>query len=386
MLLQRFVCIFLLTFVYSCFKTETRIVKRKVSNNKARHLSKNVHEKKEHGSRMSKKLDDSKLGLFKDAKTQNFKNSNLQVTRVVDTKGRELEHQVGDSKPVESVQRTKNSSQPTNLLFNQLNATGKLEQHLSHEKRENINIVDTRGANSNMITDIKVPAMAQAIQGATENNSISANEADVNSNNFTEQVQPSAKIQGFLNALAGDSTDITEQPIQQNSTLTSTAGNIRSNVSHVKDVKAQKKQIIGPGYYEPECDDEKKCPDGHYCHMYVCVECHRSKHACTERVQCCNGMECVYGRCEDKPKGSPGAFCHKDKDCAGEACCVLEPTVDEHESICKPKLAEYHQCSPILYRKLWIGDNKPDCGPCKDGLLCSQRGNEGNHEVCMKKP
>ena len=65
-------------------------------------------------------------------------------------------------------------------------------------------------------------------------------------------------------------------------------------------------QIIGPHYYEPECDDKKKCPDGHYCRMYVCVECHRSKHACTHREQCCNKMECVYGRCENKPKGSPG--------------------------------------------------------------------------------
>ena len=69
-----------------------------------------------------------------------------------------------------------------------------------------------------------------------------------------------------------------------------------------------------------------------------------------------------------------GAFCHKDKECAGEACCVLEPTVDEEHEICKPKLSEYHQCSPILYRKIWLGDNKPDCGPCKGGLQCVQRG------------
>ena len=69
-----------------------------------------------------------------------------------------------------------------------------------------------------------------------------------------------------------------------------------------------------------------------------------------------------------------GAFCEKDSECGGEACCVLEPTVDEEHSICKPKLSEFHQCSPILFRKIWIGDHKPECGPCKGGLTCVQRG------------
>lgn len=67
-----------------------------------------------------------------------------------------------------------------------------------------------------------------------------------------------------------------------------------------------------------------------------------------------------------------GTFCEKDTDCK-DACCVLEPTINSHLPICKPMLDEYHQCAAILYRKIWIGD-KPDCGPCKPGLECIQKG------------
>lgn len=52
---------------------------------------------------------------------------------------------------------------------------------------------------------------------------------------------------------------------------------------------------------------------------------------------------------------------------------MLEPTINSHLPICKPMLDEYHQCAAILYRKIWIGD-KPDCGPCKPGLECTQKG------------
>eukprot|EP00794_Sanderia_malayensis_P012651 gene12651-13950_t len=258
-------------------------------------------------------------------------------------------------------------------------------------KKNEISPLNTRGPNSNMITDLKVPNMGKALQWTQDDNNSSNSATNIAAANATQREQNATtnghsnnddgptdtKIKNLLDALEDDSS------VAKNST--SFANNTSALKSVYKDVNAQKKQIIGPGYYEPECDDEKKCPDNHYCDHYVCMDCHRSKHACTHRKQCCDNMECIYGRCEDKPKGSPGAFCHKDKDCSGEACCVLEPTVDEEESICKPKLAEYHQCSPILYRKLWIGDNKPDCGPCKGGLKCLQKGNDGSHQVCMKE-
>ena len=68
-----------------------------------------------------------------------------------------------------------------------------------------------------------------------------------------------------------------------------------------------------------------------------------------------------------------GTICKKDGDC-GDGCCVLEPTISEDHGICKVKLKEFHQCSPVLFRKVWVGDEKPDCGPCAEGLECSERG------------
>eukprot|EP00112_Aurelia_sp_Birch-Aquarium-sp1_P025321 Seg836.13 transcript_id=Seg836.13/GoldUCD/mRNA.D3Y31 product="hypothetical protein" protein_id=Seg836.13/GoldUCD/D3Y31 len=262
--------------------------------------------------------------------------------------------------------------------------------------------------------DAQIPKLGASIVGIVDNSnstdfsnraSLTGNQTVANSTLTGQESLSSGgdfKIRSYLDKLddiansTAETAKLVNESVQEIKSLTlgvgkSGAGETKEkklgfSPQMMKDVSAKKKhEIIGPGYYEPECDDEKKCPDGRYCRMYVCVECHRTKHACTDREQCCNKMECVYGRCEDKPKGSPGAFCHKDKECAGEACCVLEPTVDEEHEICKPKLSEYHQCSPILYRKIWLGDNKPDCGPCKGGLQCVQRGVEGSHEVCMKK-
>ena len=70
----------------------------------------------------------------------------------------------------------------------------------------------------------------------------------------------------------------------------------------------------------------------------------------------------------------PGTICDSDKDCGDDGCCVIEPTIDEYYGICKRKLAEYHQCSPVLFRKVWLGDKKPECGPCKKGLHCVEKG------------
>ena len=53
---------------------------------------------------------------------------------------------------------------------------------------------------------------------------------------------------------------------------------------------------------------------------------------------------------------------------------MIEPTIDERHGTCKNKLEEFHQCSPVLFRKVWIGDEKPECGPCADGLECVERG------------
>lgn len=85
-------------------------------------------------------------------------------------------------------------------------------------------------------------------------------------------------------------------------------------------------------------------------------------------------MPCVYGRCDVKAKGTPGTICSADKDCDEEGCCVIEPTIDVQHGICKRRLEEFHQCSPVLFRKVWLGDEKPKCGPCQDGLECVEKG------------
>ncbi|XP_066928626.1 uncharacterized protein [Clytia hemisphaerica] len=145
---------------------------------------------------------------------------------------------------------------------------------------------------------------------------------------------------------------------------------------------AVKKEIVST-YHEAECNAEKKCPKNKYCRGFHCFESHRKHHECDEDDECADDMPCIYGRCDDKAKGSPGGICDKDGDC-GDGCCVIEPTIDEHHGICKVKLEEFHQCSPVLFRKIWIGE-KPECGPCADGLECVERGIHSSHLICMKK-
>jgi len=144
----------------------------------------------------------------------------------------------------------------------------------------------------------------------------------------------------------------------------------------------RKRQMIAPGYYQAECSEKKPCKEGTYCNVLYCEKCHKLNVACNANEQCCKGLVCTFGRCEKKSKGDPGTFCEKDTDCK-DACCVLEPTINSHLPICKPMLDEYHQCASILYRKIWVGE-KPDCGPCKSGFECVQKGIFGSHEVCMK--
>lgn len=143
-----------------------------------------------------------------------------------------------------------------------------------------------------------------------------------------------------------------------------------------------RRQMIAPGYYQAECSEKKPCKEGMYCNVLYCEKCHKLNVGCNSKDQCCKGLVCTFGRCEKKAEGDPGTFCEKDSDCK-EACCVLEPTINSHLPICKPTLEEYHQCAAILYRKIWVGE-KPDCGPCKPGLECAQKGVFGSHEVCMK--
>jgi len=151
------------------------------------------------------------------------------------------------------------------------------------------------------------------------------------------------------------------------------------------------KRMIAPGYYSQECNVHKPCPDPtKYCHMFLCVDCLKENVACTQNGQCCEG-QCTYGRCKaGVSEGQPGTFCDRHEDCAGEgkaACCVREPAINPHISICKPPLAENMVCGPInFFRNVYVGAQvQKACGPCKQALICKQVGLFGIHEICMKE-
>ncbi|KAK3726291.1 hypothetical protein QZH41_012716 [Actinostola sp. cb2023] len=141
-------------------------------------------------------------------------------------------------------------------------------------------------------------------------------------------------------------------------------------------------RMLSPGYYSQECNAHKPCDNDNnnsrYCHMFLCVHCLKENVACTQNGQCCAG-QCTYGRCKkDAQEGSPGTFCDRHDDCRDPVgtCCVREPAINPHISVCKPPLEEDMVCGPINYFKnVYIGAQvQRSCGPCKQGLICKQVG------------
>jgi len=149
-------------------------------------------------------------------------------------------------------------------------------------------------------------------------------------------------------------------------------------------------RMLAPGYYSQECNAHKACPEKKYCHLFLCVHCLKENVACTQNGQCCEG-QCTYGRCKaGVSEGQPGTFCDRHEDCSGEgklACCVREPAINPHISICKPPLGENMVCGPInFFRNVYVGAQvQKACGPCKAALICKQVGLFGIHEICMKE-
>lgn len=149
-------------------------------------------------------------------------------------------------------------------------------------------------------------------------------------------------------------------------------------------------RMLAPGYYSQECNAHKACPEKKYCHLFLCVHCLKENVACTQNGQCCEG-QCTYGRCKaGVTEGQPGTFCDRHEDCAGEgkaACCVREPAINPHISICKPPLAENMVCGPVnFFRNVYVGAQvQKACGPCAQGLMCKQVGLFGIHEICLKE-
>lgn len=154
-------------------------------------------------------------------------------------------------------------------------------------------------------------------------------------------------------------------------------------------VEKPQPRMLAPGYYSQECNAHKPCDQGKYCHMFLCVHCLKENVACTQNGQCCHG-QCTYGRCKkDASGGSPGTFCDRHDDCKDPpgTCCVREPAINPHISVCKPPLEENMVCGPInFFKNVYIGAQvQRACGPCKAGLVCKQVGIFGVHEICVKE-
>jgi len=145
-------------------------------------------------------------------------------------------------------------------------------------------------------------------------------------------------------------------------------------------------RMLAPGYYSQECNAHKACPEKKYCHLFLCVHCLKENVACTQNGQCCEG-QCTYGRCKaGVEEGQPGTFCDRHEDCKDKACCVREPAINPHISICKPPLKEHMVCGPInFFRNVYVGAQvQKACGPCGENLICKQVGLFGIHETCQK--
>ena len=67
--------------------------------------------------------------------------------------------------------------------------------------------------------------------------------------------------------------------------------------------------MLAPGYYHMECQTKEDCTKKNpksFCHMFMCVDCLKENVACTQNGQCCDGTECIYGRCKKGAKKDPG--------------------------------------------------------------------------------
>jgi len=158
--------------------------------------------------------------------------------------------------------------------------------------------------------------------------------------------------------------------------------------------------VHGMGYFSQECNSEKKCEEGKWCDMGLCVDMLLENIACTREKQCGPDLVCTYGKCLREPnggrRGAPGTFCEKSSDCtwptATKGCCVLVPAINPLKRICIPRLESDQFCGlhhifghSDLHRNLYSNEDDA-CNPCIDGYECKNRGNFAPHMVCAAKP
>lgn len=114
------------------------------------------------------------------------------------------------------------------------------------------------------------------------------------------------------------------------------------------------------------CTKDRQCGPTNYCHRHY-GRCHKCKNIgakCRRDHVCCDGLECVFGRCRTiVKKGNYLSRCRKDKDCKHGLCCAKS----HGEFVCKPMLRENQICSVLEGGVAYTVNH--GC-PCGDGLVC----------------
>lgn len=117
------------------------------------------------------------------------------------------------------------------------------------------------------------------------------------------------------------------------------------------------------------CKKDRHCEWGHYCHKHngLCHSCRNEEFSrCRRDNMCCDGMECVFGRCRKAmPRGTLNAKCRKDRKCDTGLCCVKV----HGQPICKQLLQEGEDCS---VPEGGLGYSLNQKCPCAPGLVCKK--------------
>ena len=135
-----------------------------------------------------------------------------------------------------------------------------------------------------------------------------------------------------------------------------------------------------PSLQKVECKKDKHCGNGKYCHRHYgsCHNCKPMGTHCRRNNMCCNGMECMFGKCRMiVPAGVEDSKCRKDRDCNKGLCCAKT----HGEFICKRMLQQDEICTVssggIAYS---LNHN---C-PCAEGLVCRKL-RRRHRKRCAKK-
>lgn len=114
------------------------------------------------------------------------------------------------------------------------------------------------------------------------------------------------------------------------------------------------------------CLSNQECTKDQTCNLYSrkCERCRYGNEICRRDENCCNGKQCLWGRCrQSKKDGTSGSLCTTNKDCSAGLCCAKEHGL----SICKNYLEEGNTCDVPAGGLVFSIHHS--C-PCMQGLRC----------------